>query len=76
MISYRDMTFCTGGNPRCAAFDGCPRALTDDVKAGAGKWWNPTGDPKEQELMELVGPPIAQFREPEGLECYKLKEDK
>ena len=64
MISYRDMTFCTGGNPRCAAFDGCPRALTDDVKAGARRWW--PGDDA----------PISQFTEPERLECYKLKEDK
>ena len=69
---YKDKTFCSGGNPRCTAFKDCPRALTPEVIAGAKDWMNPHGDPDENELMELIGPPIAQFTEPNELDCYEL----
>lgn len=62
MINYKDKTFCSGGNPRCTAFKGCPRALTDEVKAGAMRWWEGNeGDA-----------PISQFAEPLKNECYEL----
>jgi hypothetical protein len=38
MISYMDRTFCPyWGN--CEAGKGCPRALTEEVKKDAVKWW-------------------------------------
>lgn len=59
MIGYRDMTFCRGGG--CTKFDKCSKALTEDVKANARKWWNGNN------------PPIAQFVNPKKLECYENK---
>lgn len=38
MIHYRDMTFCRFYE-ECHFGQGCPRALTDEVKASAIKWW-------------------------------------
>lgn len=65
MLCYKDMTFCSGGNPKCSKFgDGenkCPRSLTPKVREHAAKWWGEGTD---------TGPPIAQFTEPEKLECY------
>lgn len=58
MMSYRDMTFCRGGNPRCAKFATCPRALTPEVRAEAEQWW---GSP---------GAPISCYAEPEKVKCY------
>ena len=37
MISYRDMTFCT--EDTCAKWEGCHRALTEDVLEAATVWW-------------------------------------
>jgi len=34
---YRDMTFCDYN--KCKDFDGCHRALTQEVKDKANKWW-------------------------------------
>jgi len=58
-MTYKDKTFCSGGNPRCAAFKGCPRALTEEVKAGAKRWMGPAAR-------------IAQFAGPKEMECYEL----
>lgn len=58
MICYKDMTFCKGGG--CTKFDGCPRALTDEVQAGAVRWWG------------NENPPIAIFTEPQNLDCYNI----
>ena len=66
MISYKDKTFCTGGNPRCYAFTSCPMALTDEVKSDAVRWW------ERCENESARGAPISQFSEPEGLDCYEL----
>ena len=59
MMSYRDMTFCAGGEPRCAKFKTCPRALTQDVRDKAERWW---GGPDA---------PITRYGEPEKVECYQ-----
>lgn len=37
-MSYKDMTFCKFYTS-CTKGATCPRALTDEVKAGAKKWW-------------------------------------
>jgi hypothetical protein len=76
MMTFKDTTFCRGGTPRCAAFYGCPYALTDEVVAAAEKWCNPSGDAAEEELMELVGPPIAFYTTPLELACYEKPEGK
>ncbi len=60
MIHYKDTTFCTAKD--CLAFDDCPRALTEQVKADAQRWWGTTEAP------------IARFIEPENLECYDPRE--
>lgn len=57
MMCYRDMTFCTGDG--CKKFDNCPRALTDQVRADAVKWW------KSDDA------PIAFFESPKELPCYE-----
>ena len=57
MIGYRDMTFCRGDG--CIAFDRCPRAITEKVKAAASRWWG--GDDF----------PIVQFSDPKSLPCYE-----
>ena len=59
MMSYRDMTFCTGGNPKCEKFDTCPRALTQAVRDNAERWW---GAPNA---------PITRYTDPKELPCYK-----
>ena len=55
MTCYKDMRFCNGGLPRCAAFGGCPRALTDAVKAQA----------------EAAGLRIAEFLASTSMPCYQ-----
>lgn len=37
MISYRDMAFCSRAD--CANFSTCERALTDEVRQDAIRWW-------------------------------------
>ena len=59
MMGYRDMTFCSGDG--CLAFDKCPRAITEKVKADAAKWWG--GDDF----------PIVQWANPSAQDCYELK---
>ena len=59
MMSYRDMTFCSGGELRCAKFATCPRALTEAVKDNAERWW---GGPNA---------PITRYAYPEKLSCYE-----
>lgn len=56
MIGFQDRTFCSGDG--CAKFNSCPRALTDEVRAAAERWW---GGP---------GAPISEFAEPRGLSCW------
>lgn len=56
MICYRDMTFCNFAD-KCADAADCPRALTQEVREAAEKWW---GKPN---------PPIAVFGE--KLECFR-----
>lgn len=58
MICYRDMTFCAGDG--CQRFDGCPRALTEDVRADA----------------QAKGLPIMEFEHPKALQCFKPKNEK
>lgn len=56
MISFYDKTFCTARE--CSKFSDCSRALTDEVKARAEKWWGG------------LNPPIACFENPKELKCY------
>lgn len=56
MISYQDKTFCTARE--CSKFNTCGRALTDEVREQARKWW---GKP---------GAPISRFGNPKELKCY------
>ena len=37
MMCYKDMTFCK--EDKCKKWDECHRALTDEVKEDAAKWW-------------------------------------
>ena len=37
MISFRDTTFCNESS--CKNWDVCPRALKEEVKKQAHKWW-------------------------------------
>ena len=62
MIAYMGTTFCTA--EKCSEFGTCPRSLTEQVKADAQRWWGTTEAP------------IAQFIEPEKLECYNPKQEK
>lgn len=60
MMCYRDMTFCGGGVPRCAKFETCHRALTQDVAAAAAR----------------AGKLVSRFAEPERQPCYVAPEKK
>jgi len=65
MMCYKDMTFCTYWY---ICMDGsagnCPRALTEDVKRDADKWWG------------TEGAPIAVFLErPSCFYCVSKKGD-
>lgn len=53
MICYKDMTFCPFWSD-CSNAANCHRALTDDVREAAARWW--PGDDA----------PIAQFVEKPG----------
>ena len=44
MICYRDQTFCTAFGERCGNAL-CHRALTDEVRADASRWWGNEGAP-------------------------------
>ena len=57
MICYKDRQWCTGDG--CKAFDGCPRALTDKVRADARKWWGEDSAP------------IDIKSEPKKAKCYE-----
>lgn len=52
MMCYMDSTFCPGEG--CQMFDGCGRALTQEV----------------QDRAKALGLPIAQYVEPKKLHCY------
>lgn len=43
MMCYRDRTFCPFFSS-CSDAAICNRALTDEVKAEAKKWWGPEGE--------------------------------
>ena len=43
MMCYKDKTFCTQST--CANWNTCDRALTDEVKEQADKWWGKPGAP-------------------------------
>lgn len=44
MIAYKDKTWCT--EKTCISFgNGCSRALTEEVKKDAEKWWGKPGAP-------------------------------
>lgn len=38
MMCFRDMTFC-GYASDCKDAEGCPRALTEEVRREATEWW-------------------------------------
>lgn len=59
MVCYKDMTFCPH-HESCEDGEDCERALTDQVKKDAEKWWGRPGAPIAQ----------ADFRE---ASCYKGK---
>ena len=61
MIGYRDMTFCPFFK-QCKKGKKCDRALTDEVKKAAEKWW---GDKHA---------PICMFAEKP--ECFEDNIDK
>jgi hypothetical protein len=44
MISYKDMTFCEL-HKMCEDGETCHRALTDEVKKDADKWWGGVSAP-------------------------------
>lgn len=48
MLCYLDRLFCTA-YPKTCSNAGCERALTDEVREGARRWWGDQTD----------GPPIA-----------------
>lgn len=54
MICYRDKTFCDGNKGKCALFNGCHRALTDEVRLRA----------QQRDL------PISQFEDATEQACY------
>jgi len=56
MIVYLGRIFCTASE--CANFQTCDRALTQDVKDRAHKWWGSNEAP------------IARFADPSELQCY------
>ena len=54
MISYKDKTFCT--EDTCASWEGCHRALTDEVIGAAIEWGG-------------VAAPLSMFMD--APECYE-----
>lgn len=56
MLCYADRTFCNA--TECERFTHCPRALTDEVKRAAVRWWGNDD------------PPVALFSNPKELDCY------
>lgn len=61
-MCYRDTEFCPGNG--CSKFKTCPRALTEEVIAGAERWW---GGPDA---------PISVMEDPEKLPCWTADEHK
>ena len=57
MICYKDKTFCREST--CANFKTCHRALTEEVKENAKKWWG--GDDY----------PICTYAEGDKPSCYE-----
>jgi len=58
MMGFKDTTFCTATT--CTKFDNCDRALTEQVKEDAEKWWGGKDYP------------IALLYQPEKhMECYE-----
>lgn len=51
MMCYRDMTFCRSENCR----NECGRQLTDEVRAGAARWWASPDNPKGEGAPICVG---------------------
>ena len=62
MIGYNDTTYCHGDG--CKAFDGCHRALTQQVRDDAVAWWGGSKDA-----------PIAQFTDPRALDCWEGEDE-
>lgn len=56
MLCYADRTFCNA--TECERFTHCPRALTDEVKQAAIRWWGNDD------------PPVALYANPRDLQCY------
>lgn len=69
MISFRDMTFCSGAG--CTRFRNCPRALTNAVRGDAAVWWEKHTGKKVVTDADIMAAPIAQFSDPTQLECYR-----
>ncbi len=51
MLCYKDMTFCPYWK-ECKEGSTCHRALTDEVKQGAERWW-----PGEAPISVFTHPP-------------------
>ena len=49
MLCYRDRTYCEASD--CAKWDDCDRALTDEVRAAAGRWWERWNPGKNSPLI-------------------------
>ncbi len=52
MMCFRDMSFCSSSH-LCGNTE-CHRNYTDEIRAEAETWWNPTGDPDKKD-----GAPIS-----------------
>jgi hypothetical protein len=53
MVCYRDMTFCPFYK-ECNKGNECDIAYTDEVKAGANKWWGEDNAPVALHRAEPV----------------------
>lgn len=62
MICYRDMTFCKAFGDRCGNAL-CHRALTDEVRADAARWWGNEEAPIS--VADLWD--VCEFREAKAL---------
>ena len=69
-LCYKSTTFCDGNGGKCLKFKTCPRALTDEVKQKAKRWWlatswEATGNSIEEDI------PLAIVAAPRKLDCYE-----
>ena len=58
-MTYLDRTFCTA--QECLSFQTCSRALTQEVRDRALRWWG------------AGNAPIARFEDPKSLTCFRAK---